>query len=386
MTFCFLIYSYFPYGGQQRDFHRIVSECIARGHEVRIYTHRWQGPRIENANITLVPVRAFNRTRLYKKFTHWVMKDLERTTVDAVVGFNKMPGLDIYFAADPCFAEKALTQRGFYYRFSLRFRHFIDYERAVFRDGSNTRVLLLSRMQQRSFIRFYPESADRLYPVPPGIDPDRKATAHAPDLRQELRKRLGLEPKKLLILQVGSGFRVKGVDRSLRACAALPDEIRERVCYILIGQDKPGPYLRLARKLGIGDAITILPGRDDIPRFMFGADLLLHPAYSESAGYVLLEAVIAGLPVLTTASCGYAEHIINAGAGEVCNEPFSQEDLNRRLLQMLTSSERPKWSANGIAYGKREDLYSLPKSAMDLIEKFASEPADTRGREHAVSQ
>jgi hypothetical protein len=43
--------------------------------------------------------------------------------------------------------------------------------------------------------------------------------------------------------------------------------------------------------------------------FLLGADLLIHPAYNENTGTVLLEAVVAGLPVLTTAVCGYAHYI-----------------------------------------------------------------------------
>lgn len=45
----------------------------------------------------------------------------------------------------------------------------------------------------------------------------------------------------------------------------------------------------------------VLKGRSDIPRFLLGADLLIHPAYNENTGTVLLEALVAGLPVLVSA-------------------------------------------------------------------------------------
>jgi hypothetical protein len=53
----------------------------------------------------------------------------------------------------------------------------------------------------------------------------------------------------------------------------------------------------------------ILRGTQRHPRFLLGADLLIHPAYNENTGTVLLEALVAGLPVLTTAVCGYAHYI-----------------------------------------------------------------------------
>lgn len=370
MKLGFLIYSYFPYGGQQRDFYRIASECVKRGHQVTVYTMKWDGAPLAGADVKIVPVSSYSRLRLYRKFTDRVIDHLREDPNDLVVGFSKMPGLDVYFAADPCFEEKARTQRGAYYRYTRRYRHFRAYEEAVFGADADTRVLLLSPLQQKAFEKYYPGCGPRLYQVPPGVDLDRQVTDAAPLLRRQLRQEFALNGDDLLVLQIGSGFRVKGVDRSLRALASLPEEIRQRVTYLLIGQDRPGRFLRLARRLGVERQFKVLPGRDDIPRFLQGADLLLHPAYSESAGYVLLEATIAGLPVLTTSTCGYAFHVEKAGSGLVCGTPFSQDELNEKLLRMLTSSERRTWQENGLLYGRQGELYSMASVAVDYLEKF----------------
>ena len=138
----------------------------------------------------------------------------------------------------------------------------------------------------------------------------------------------------MLLLQVGSGFKTKGLDRSLKALAGLPEALRARTRLIVIGQDDPAPFLRQARSLGIAERVAILPGRSDIPRFLLGADLLIHPAYNENTGTVLLEALVAGLPVLATAVCGYAHYIEEAEGGRVVAEPFVQETLTAVLEQM----------------------------------------------------
>ena len=373
MKLGFLIYSYFPYGGQQRDFHRIVQVCVERGHQVVVYTLKWQGDLLDGATIKFVPNSSISRLGRYRHFTQWVHNDLKDDPCDVVIGFNKMPGLDVYFAADPCFADKAKNQRGLYYRFTSRYRHFKKYEEAVFASDNKTRVLILSSLQRKAFEKYYPDCGARMYQVPPGIDRDRMVTDAAPVIRKKFRKEFNLKDSDLLIIQIGSGFKIKGVSRSIRAIAALPDDIRRRVKYFLVGQDKPNRYRKLANQLGIEDRFTVLPGRDDIPRFLLGADLLLHPAYSESAGYVLLEATISGLPVLTTSTCGYAGHIEKAGSGLVCDEPFEQTQLNEKLVEILTSPEREQWINNGLEYGKQEELYSLAKVATDFIEQFGQE-------------
>lgn len=371
MRFSFLIYSYFPYGGQQRDFLRLATECLSRGHSIDVYALNWQGDIPQGMNLVRVPVSSMTRIGLYRRYTDWVGRELQKRESSCVVGFNKMPGLDVYFAADACFEEKAETQRGAYYKFTPRYRHFSQYERAVFGPASRTEILVISDLQRQGYLKYHPQCEERLHELPPGVSADRRIELKNITQMEELRNELQLEDNEILVLQLGSGFRIKGVDRSLRAVASLPPEFRARVRYLLVGQDRPAAFKRLAGKLGIRDRVTILPGRDDVPRLLAGADLLLHPAYQESAGYVLLEATIAGLPVLTTATCGYAVHIEQAQSGQVCSEPFQQTELNQRLLNMLQELDTASWSENGLAYGNNEALYAMPTEAVNLIEQFA---------------
>lgn len=373
MTLAFLIYSYFPYGGQQRDFLRVAKACVARGHKVVVYTMKWQGEVPADLEVVLIDAKAFRRHTLYQRFTDQVTAALQSNRVDAVIGFNKMPGLDLYFAADPCFAERAQKQRGFYYRFTPRYRHFMAYEQAVFGAQAKTQVLLLSPLQRGQFEQHYPLSAQRFHDIPPGISRDRQMPENAAEIRAGFRQEFGIAQHEIAIVQIGSGFVVKGVDRSLRALASLPASLRHNFRFFVVGQDKPDRFRRLAKRLGIAQRCEFLGGRDDVPRFLLGADLMLHPAYSESAGYTLLEATIAGLPVLTTATCGYAFHIERAGVGIVSASPFDQKRLNKQLLEMLTSPEREQWRANGIAYGRTKDLYSMPETVATLIEDLAKD-------------
>ena len=368
MQLAFCLYKYFPYGGLQRDFLRIALACQARGHCVRVYTLEWDGELPPGFELVRVPVRALSNHRRYEKFTAWVQRDLAARPADRVVGFNKMPGLDVYYAADACYEDKARTLRNPLYRLSGRYRHFAAYERAVFAPESHTEILMISAMQQPLFARHYGTPARRFHLLPPGIAPDRRAPPDAAQIRAGFRREFELDEDDLLVVQIGSGFKTKGLDRSLRALAALPEPLRQRTRLIAIGQDDPKPFLLQIRTLGLGGRVSILKGRDDIPRFLLGADLLIHPAYSENTGTVLLEAVVAGLPVLASAACGYAHYIEEADAGQVVSTPFEQATLDRVLAEMLTDdTARARWRGNGLAFAERADLYSLPERAADVI-------------------
>ena len=372
MQLAFALFKYFPYGGLQRDFLRIALACQARGHAVRAYVLSWQGDIPAGFEVVQVPVKALTNPRRYEKFAAWVRADLALRPADRVIGFNKMPGLDVYYCADPCYEDKARTLRGKVYRLSGRYRHFAAFEHAVFEPRSRTEVLMISALQQLLFEKHYATPAARFHLLPPGIAADRRAPPDAANVRREFRREFALGDDGLLLVQIGSGFKTKGLDRSLKALAALPAELRARTRLIAIGQDEPRPFLALVRQLGLANRVEIIKGRDDIPRFLLGADLLIHPAYNENTGTVLLEALVAGLPVLTTAACGYAHYIEDAAAGRVVPLPFAQAALDATLAAMLADdAARRQWAVNGLAFAAQADLYGMPERAADLILRAA---------------
>lgn len=372
----FELFKYFPYGGLQRDFLRVAAECRERGMAVRVYTLSWTGPVPEGFEVVEVPVTALTNHDRYRRFADWVRDDLDWRPAACVVGFNKLPGLDVYYAADPCFEEKARDLRRPLYRWTRRYRLFARFERAVFHVHAGTLVLLLTPYQKARFQRYYDTPDERFRLLPPGVAPDRRPGEDAAAMRAELRGAFAVEDHELLVLFVGSGFITKGLDRALLAIAALPEALRDRVRFFVVGQDSPGRFAALAGELGIAGQVMFFPGRDDVPRFLQGADLLLHPAYMESGGIVLLEAAIAGLPVIATDVCGFAPYLQQARAGILIPSPFRQCELNRALREALDDPQRRReWSRNGLEFGRRADIYGMPERAADLIEERMGERA-----------
>jgi UDP-glucose:(heptosyl)LPS alpha-1,3-glucosyltransferase len=368
MQLAFILYKYFPYGGLQRDFMRIALECQRRGHGIRVYTPIWEGEVPAGFEVVVVPVKALFNHRRNEKLSAWIKADLATRPVDRVIGFNKMPGLDVYYAADGCFEDKAQTLRNSLYRKWGRYKHFADYERAVFAPESKTEILMISEVQRPLFVKHYATQAERFHLLPPGITQDRRAPINAAQIRGEFRREFKLADDDLLLVQIGSGFKTKGLDRSLKALAALPQALKRRTRLIAIGQDDPTPFQLQAKALGVSAQVAILKGRSDIPRFLLGADLLIHPAYNENTGTVLLEALVSGLPVLVSAVCGYAHYIAEADCGRVLSEPFEQAQLNQQLAAMLNdASLRKNCGANGLSFAARADLYSMPQHAADVI-------------------
>ncbi|WP_306533206.1 glycosyltransferase family 4 protein [Geobacter sp.] len=371
MKLAFCLFKYFPFGGLQRDFLRIAEACQRRGHSIDVFTTCWEGEVPAGFDVHLLPVSSLTNHGRSLAFGKALSERLGVAAYDAVIGFNKLTGLDVYFAADPCFAAKVRHKHGFLYRLSNRYRIYAALEKAVFGPESATEILLISEVEKPHFIGHYGTAENRFHALPPGICRDRKAPDNPLQERNNFRREFGFSDAAQLLLMVGSGFKTKGLDRSIQALAALPELTRKNAFLLVVGQGDAAPFLRLARKLGVDDHLKFYGGRNDVPRFLFGADLLLQPSYYENTGTAIVEAIVAGLPVLATANCGYAHYVTESNAGLLAPEPFVQEQFNELLLQMLTSSGREAWRRSALDFASRADLFSLPEKAADIIESVA---------------
>jgi UDP-glucose:(heptosyl)LPS alpha-1,3-glucosyltransferase len=155
MRITFVLFHYFPYGGLERDMLAVARLCQTRGHEVTIYTEHWQGEKPAGLPLVELPVRAFTNHGRNAAFVARFQQAMQRIDPGVVVGFNKMPGLDVYYAADVCFASKVFEERNVFYRHTPRARHHLAMENAVFGRASHTEVLMISKAQIDFYQRHY---------------------------------------------------------------------------------------------------------------------------------------------------------------------------------------------------------------------------------------
>jgi UDP-glucose:(heptosyl)LPS alpha-1,3-glucosyltransferase len=365
----FVLFKYFPYGGLERDMLAVARACLQRGHEVAIYTADWQGEKPAGLRIIELPVHARSNHGRNIAFVRRFHERAQDTAGSVIVGFNKMPGLDIYYAADSCFAEKSYQKRSFLYRLLPRCQTYLNFERAVFGENAKTQILLISPPQQTAFQRYYQTPDARLHLLPPGIARDR--VNHGGERQNALHQELKLDSQHKIALMVGSGFRTKGLDRAINAIAALPAETKSLTHLVIAGDDDKEAFVRQAKQLGLEQQIHFLGGRNDIARLLQSADVLIHPAYREAAGKVLLEAAVACLPVIVTDVCGYAHYISDNDLGLVLPSPFAQEQLNSALQCCLTDVNKiSQWRKNGKTFAETADIYSMPERFVEFIESM----------------
>jgi glycosyltransferase involved in cell wall biosynthesis len=129
----------------------------------------------------------------------------------------------------------------------------------------------------------------------------------------------------------------KGLDRLIAALELVP-----QVRLIVAGNDEEGYQATLealAESHGVTDRILFAgPVYGEDKRILFThAAALITPSYSENFGNVVLEAMAAGCPVITTPEVGAAEIVRESGAGLVVNGNF--RSLASGITQLIQNPE-----------------------------------------------
>jgi D-inositol-3-phosphate glycosyltransferase len=203
------------------------------------------------------------------------------------------------------------------------------------------RILAPTEREQDNLVHYYGVSDQKIGIVPCGVN----LNLFQPELKQAARKRLGLDPDDIILLNVGRFEPLKGIDRLLEALVHLRDHRRLRL--VIVGGDgdkaPESQFLRQkAINLGIGDKV-LFAGRIEqkyLPPYYNSADVLVISSHYESFGLVGLEALACGRPVVSTPVGAMERLIQKSQAGQVVRDTLSQS-LAKGIQSIITHSTPP---------------------------------------------
>ena len=362
MRFALAVVKLFPWGGVQRDCLRLARALQDRGHEATIFTRSAEGSLSADIAIEILPVRALTNHGRNWSFSNALARAV-KGRYQCVIGFDKLSGLDILYCVDPSVRARPHVP---FLGWLPRRRTLLALEASSFVKGSRTRIIGLSQVLFDEYRHAWGTPAERFTLLPPNIDAARRRPHLRSDgTRERLRRTLGLSDE-FVLLSICVQPEVKGVDRTIDALAKVPAALL-LVVGIEPGGVKGRRIVEIARANGVTERVRLLGPREGIPELMAASDLFVHPARLETTGSAILEAIVNGLPQVTSAVCGFASQVQRAGAGIVLQEPFSAPALEQALAAATDSARRSNWSANGVAYGANPELYRGIECAAEFV-------------------
>jgi glycosyltransferase involved in cell wall biosynthesis len=148
------------------------------------------------------------------------------------------------------------------------------------------------------------------------------------------RERFGLPKNAFLLLFVGD-LRTprKNLGTVLAALKHLPEHVQIAVAGFLPGS----PYPDEAKALGFAHRVHFLGLVKEMPALMHSVDAFVFPSRYEAMSLSLLEAMAAGLPVVTARTAGGAE-IITPDCGIVLDDPDDPKALAAAVAQLANDN------------------------------------------------
>ena len=156
----------------------------------------------------------------------------------------------------------------------------------------------------------------------------------------------------------------KGIDVAVQALATLPDD----TVLVVLGEGPArSPLESLARELGVA-ARLFLPGRvPDVAAWLRRATVLVHPARWEGFGLGVLEAMLAGLPVVASDVSSLPELVVDGETG-ILVRPDDPSALGLGIARAL--EEPTRFGAAGRERARRE--FSVARMADRTAELYRS--------------
>ncbi|HEX5592928.1 MAG TPA: glycosyltransferase [Solirubrobacterales bacterium] len=152
-----------------------------------------------------------------------------------------------------------------------------------------------------------------------------------------LREQLGGSETRALVLTPARLDAQKGHDVLLEAMPQVPD-----ATFLFAGEGPERERLEtLAAQLGIADRVRFLGRREDVPQLLAACDVFALPSLYEGSSLAVLEAMAAGIPIVSSA-IGGTEELIEDGRSGLLVKPGDSEALAAALRRALGDPELRK--------------------------------------------
>lgn len=352
MRIAFIRRNWSPTGGAEHYLVRLAARLTTAGHQCFLLCESWNaGPSDAFAAIESFPVEsaAHARPRAFADAVNVRLHGTGETPFDLVFSLERGIRAHLYRAGDGVHREWLNRRRlhrpltGWLRQWANRKnRVLLGLERATFHPRNTRLVIANSAMVRGDIERHFRFPAERIRVVPNGVDAARFASGD----RAAGRAAMGWEEDDLVGLLVGAGAERKG-----HACA------REAA-------RRAGADVRLA--------IVDSPPPCSMPDLYAAADFFLLPTLYDPFANVTLEAMAAGLPVITTSANGGAEALRHGLDGFVVDDPGDA----RGIAVLVRALKDPELRRDMGARAKRRAAdYGMDRhvaATLDVIQEAAS--------------
>ena len=251
--------------------------------------------------------------------------------------------------------------------FNLKQRAMLRLERQLVCRKQPPVVVAISEYVRRQLTHHYRLNGDSIRLIFNGVDYQPCSTEQRRLDRTAIRELYGVAEDQVLALVIAHNFKLKGVASWLAALSLLRRRHGDRFKTVIIGKASARPYVRLAQSLGVSDVAMFVGPTQRTREFFHAADVLVHPTYYDPCSRVVLEAMLCGVPPVTTRFNGAAEVITDGVTGKIIASPEDIEDLARAVENAAAPEMRSQLEC---AHENLVERLSMKRHAVEMIDLY----------------
>ncbi len=199
----------------------------------------------------------------------------------------------------------------------------------------------------------------------PSVGVDIKKIQNTIVDKKKIRRSIGIPDDGIMLLSVGELIERKNHEVIIKALAKIN---RDDIYYVICGKGPLRDYLEeLAKKCGISNRVLFLGFRKDIPELCNTADISAFPSKIEGLGLAGIEAMAAGVPLVSSNVHGILDYVIDGKTGYACApndvdsfagaiEKLSSDSVLRERMRVNCLSAVEPFEINN-ALGAMWDIY-----------------------------
>lgn len=172
-----------------------------------------------------------------------------------------------------------------------------------------------------------------------------------------------------IIIHASNFRRIKRVEDVVRIFAKINEQVPSKLLFVGDGPERPMAE-SLCRDLEICDDVRFVGKQEQMEEILAIGDLFLLTSEYESFGLAALEAMAAGVPVVSTNAGGLPEINIHGETGFLSNVG-DIESMSKYSIDLLSDSEMlTKFKANASAQANKFDIQNIIPKYEELYDRF----------------
>jgi len=236
------------------------------------------------------------------------------------------------------------------------------------------KLIACASSTKRELMKYYNVPEEDIAVIPQGVNLDEFRPLQDKDLA-DLKKKYGIQEEDIVLIIVATEFHRKGLAELIKSLSIVKSERKNKNSLKLLvvgaGKNIPFDYFRFIEKLDLKNDIIFTGHVKDLNEHYNLADIFVFPTKYEGFGIPVVEAMAAGLPVVTTNTAAGEDAVEPGKNGLLIDDPTNVMEIAEKMSILIEDENlRKQMGRNARRTAKKFTWDETAKRTLEVYEEI----------------